>query len=503
MLIKKLKLIIFTCLFSLLILSNSIITFADAEVVPVTLPTFNVTMNGEKIDNDYNKYPFLVYKGITYFPMTYVNSRYLGLETKWNQTTGLEINKTNVSYPYIQHPNKKNAKNNYASIASFAIKVNDKTLKNSDEEYPLLTFRDVTYFPLTWEFVVDEFSWKYSFDNSSGLNITSQNIVPQELKLKDYMPGGDYIIEGENIYYAGNNGAVYTASINNLEDCKKIFETPLNEMYGPEGAHAYPYFKVLEGRLYFTYHVGGAVMGTSYEVEIYDDATVSEAIALRGYGAGGPGKEIINGYAMDWSSKSEVGSALYRYGWYRTTRYETEEFDYVIAYNINNNDYMGIYKLNKNINSIYPITEKNMSVEYFKYREENIYFINQGNLYSFTVGEDIVKTVNGMDNVPVDSFEILDENIYYVNGDDLKIYMIGITESLNSGETAEEIVLLGDYVMLKFNSTVPNSYRTMIYDRAGNQVFKSTAHMNVIHNYSDIIVYYDDIMSKVFTIGLK
>lgn len=155
------------------------------------------------------------------------------------------------------------------------------------------------------------------------------------------------------------------------------------------------------------------------------------------------------------------------------------------------------------INSIYPITEKNMSVEYFKFREENIYFINQGNLYSFTVGEDIVKTVNGVDNVPVDSFEILDENIYYVNGDDLKIYMIGITESLNSGETAEEIVLLGDYVMLKFNSTVPNSYRTMIYDRAGNQVFKSTAHMNVIHNYSDIIVYYDDIMSKVFTIRLK
>lgn len=54
-------------------------------------------------------------------------------------------------------------------------------------------------------------------------------------------------------------------------------------------------------------------MGTSYEVEIYDDATVSETVSLQSYGAGGPGKEIIDGYAMNWSLKSEVGSNLYKY----------------------------------------------------------------------------------------------------------------------------------------------------------------------------------------------
>lgn len=499
---NKLKLFIFSCLISLVIISNSMEAFAG--VVPVTLPNFDVTMNGVKIDNEYSKYPFIVYKDITYFPMTYDNSRFLGLETRWDNSTGLEIYKTNVSYPYRQYnSNSRNFKTNNASMASFEINVNDKSIKNSNEKYPLLTFRDVTYFPLTWDFIVDEFSWNYSFDKGLGLNINSQNIVPQELKLNDYMPGGDFIINGENIYYAGNNGAVYIASMINLGNCKKIYETPLNELYGPEGSHAYPYFEIKEGKLYFTYHVGGATMGTSYEVEIYDDATVSETVKLQSFSAGGPGKELINGYAMDWSLESDIGSSLYRYGEYRTTRYVTEEFDYVIAYDVNTNDYRGIYKLNKTVNTISPITDRTMLVEYFKYREENIYFISHGNLYSFTVGEDIVRTVNDMTEVNVNSYEILNENIYYVNSKDSKIYMAGSKEPLNSGETAEEIVLLGNYVMLKFNSTIPNSYRTIIYDRAGNQIFKSTAHINVLYKYSDTIVYYDDVMNKVFTARLK
>jgi len=345
------------------------------------------------------------------------------------------------------------------------------------------------------------FSWSCSFNNSSIQNNNSQNVVPQELKLKDYMPGGDFIIDGENIYYAGNNGAVYIAPINNLESCKKIYETPLDELYIPEEIHAYLFFKIIEDKLYFTYHVGGAVMGTSYEVEIYDDATVSETVRLNSYGSGGAGKEIIDGYAMDWSLKSEVGSILYRYDSYCTTRYETEDFDYVIAYNENN--HMGIYKLNKSINTVSPVTDRPMLIERFKYREGSIYFISYGDLYSFTVGEDIVKPVNNMTDININSYEVLNKNIYYVERKDLKIYIAGVIEPLNLGETAQGIVLLGDYVMLEFNSTIPNSYRTIIYDRAGNQVFKSAAHMNVIHDYSDTIVYYDDVMNKVFTARLK
>ncbi len=58
-----------------------------------------------------------------------------------------------------------------ATIAEFPIYVNDKNINNFMEEYPLLLFRDVTYFPLTWRFAVEEFGWSYYFDTTNGLVI--------------------------------------------------------------------------------------------------------------------------------------------------------------------------------------------------------------------------------------------------------------------------------------------------------------------------------------------
>lgn len=49
--------------------------------VNVYLPSFKVTINGVEMNNTYDKYPFIVYQGITYFPMTYSGCRFLGLET--------------------------------------------------------------------------------------------------------------------------------------------------------------------------------------------------------------------------------------------------------------------------------------------------------------------------------------------------------------------------------------------------------------------------------------
>ena len=53
-----------------------------------------------------------------------------------------------------------------------------KAIDNKKEEYPLLVFRDITYFPLTWRFAVDEFGWNYTFDSTKGLNITSVSSAP-------------------------------------------------------------------------------------------------------------------------------------------------------------------------------------------------------------------------------------------------------------------------------------------------------------------------------------
>ena len=146
-----------------------------AETAEVSLPTFPVTLNGQTTSNQHSKYPLLVYRDITYFPMTYYDMRLLGLYTNWTAETGLEIKKNEKPfYEYLREvTDETNARTQTAQIAEGAIRVNGKAVDNSREPYPLLFFRDVTYFPLTWRFAVDEFGWQYTFDSENGLVITN------------------------------------------------------------------------------------------------------------------------------------------------------------------------------------------------------------------------------------------------------------------------------------------------------------------------------------------
>ena len=57
-------------------------------------------------------------------------------------------------------------KNKYtASVAAYNIVVNGKKIQNSKEQYPLLQFRDVTYFPLTWRTVSVSYQSQPDADN--------------------------------------------------------------------------------------------------------------------------------------------------------------------------------------------------------------------------------------------------------------------------------------------------------------------------------------------------
>ncbi len=89
-----------------------------ADTVQV-LPSFSVTLNGQSTGNDYSKYPLLVYKDITYFPMTYYDCRLLGLKTDWTADTGLVIDKNEgYFYEYLREVNNsKNARKQTAKLA--------------------------------------------------------------------------------------------------------------------------------------------------------------------------------------------------------------------------------------------------------------------------------------------------------------------------------------------------------------------------------------------------
>ena len=150
-----------------------------ADQVSVTLPNFEVTLNGQAIAPTYSRYPFLVYNDITYFPMTYHDSRLLGLTCDWTKEDGLIIDKTDGHcYEYSRQINEQaNAKQQTAQIAPGPVKVNGQAIDNTAEEYPLLVFRNVTYFPLTWRFAVEAFGWDYTFDQTQGLTITNNAVT--------------------------------------------------------------------------------------------------------------------------------------------------------------------------------------------------------------------------------------------------------------------------------------------------------------------------------------
>lgn len=171
---KKIGLIVCTILITMMPVS------ASAKTIQVNIPTFNVILNGQVMENLYNQYPLIVYKDITYFPMAYDYASFLGMKSNWYDTKKvLFVGIANDSSKELKIYRRKVAnKRTYSvTVPTYSIAVNTvfprKFLNNSNEEYPVLNFRNVTYFPLTWRFAVDEFGWDYSWNTKNGLIINS------------------------------------------------------------------------------------------------------------------------------------------------------------------------------------------------------------------------------------------------------------------------------------------------------------------------------------------
>lgn len=152
---------------------------ADTAVIAVG----PVTLNGQTIDNELAKYPLLLYKNITYFPMTYNLCRFLGVETNWdNSTRTLSIDKSNIKTDYVADVGANNKKGRAVTLktVNYPVIVNGVSVENYDSTWPLLNYNDITYFPLTWQFAVDSFGWDYQWDAVNGLRINSKTTTPDE-----------------------------------------------------------------------------------------------------------------------------------------------------------------------------------------------------------------------------------------------------------------------------------------------------------------------------------
>lgn len=235
-----------------------------AEEVTAHIPSFKVTLNMEEIDNEYREYPLLVYKDITYVPMTYHDCRYLSLLTTWDDATNtLTIDKSGVVCAYRDYKGtQKNSRKVFPKICDFNIVVNGKEIDNSKEEYPLLTFRDVTYFPLTWRFSVEEFGWENSFGITKGceegLKISSLNYKSESIELPDL--SGTVATDGKYYYYSGLSGerrVIYRLPVSSEGEREIIFEFPQYTYSNTANFFEYEkeiYFSCLFSRMKYTYY---------------------------------------------------------------------------------------------------------------------------------------------------------------------------------------------------------------------------------------------------------
>jgi hypothetical protein len=163
-------------LFGCLLTESDSVSARNPNTVNIRLPNFRINLNHYYPIPEKESYPPIIYKDVTYIPMSWNYGLRLNLAIAWNENTGLSIStraSDDPAYPYEASANQDNDKNAVyeATIATYPIMVNGKTIDNSQEPYPILSFRDITYFPLTWRYAHDEFHWMTDWSNIDGFSL--------------------------------------------------------------------------------------------------------------------------------------------------------------------------------------------------------------------------------------------------------------------------------------------------------------------------------------------
>lgn len=141
-----------------------------------TYPAFPVTVNGTAIDSLHSSYPLLLYRDITYFPMTWEYTAALGLTAAWDAQNGLTLQTNGTCAPLTQTLSAQAVNGSGHADATpvpFPVKVNGLLIDNAQERYPVLLYNNIIYFPMTWRFAGEMFNWRTAWDEVRGYSIQS------------------------------------------------------------------------------------------------------------------------------------------------------------------------------------------------------------------------------------------------------------------------------------------------------------------------------------------
>ncbi len=502
---KKLTTLLLMIVFTLGIFS--VPAHAANDNVKVVLPAFKVTLNGTVIENETNQYPLIVYKDITYFPMTYYDCRFLGLESVWNSSNGLKIARTGVNWGY--HKYQAAGKNNTAykaQIAAFEINVNGKQIDNSKEEYPLLVFRNITYFPLTWRFAVDEFGWKYFYDENSGLviNSTASDLMASQVILPIVtLPDGEkgaFTMAGSYYYYQGEKGKIYQAPAANPSERREVYQLPEDTYFG--AGYASASLQTDNGKAVLKFHTGGATMGSDHIIWLNEDGTTVDIdhgySAIRVYDdytvrVDHWAPPIADNLQIKKTGENEytnVGDPECYFGRFFLSDgqglssqpsqdlYLIDEEIYVLGYYQNKKlpTTTGIYRVNINSGHTERVCEAEASG--FKITDDMIYFTDR-NQYLYRVSLSGGQAELLIDEA-VSQYELLQGHLYYALAENGQLFALSNEESINPGGQLKKMEIQNGYLTAIFMKDSESSYKMMIIDKNGQILYKSMENIPLV-----------------------
>ncbi|TCZ75677.1 DUF5050 domain-containing protein [Paenibacillus albiflavus] len=486
--------------------------------VKVTLPAFALKLNGNKVENQYREYPLLVYKGITYFPMTWYDSRLLGLQTKWTQNDGLEIVKGNVTSSYVPNTtNHKNLSSFKATIPTFKITINGETVDNSKEDYPLLNYKDVIYFPLTWKFAHDKFEWEYAWDDSEGLSITSNNVQVVKVNLPKSAGDNDVAVYKGYYYFtetAGGTNQVYKVPVNNTSNKELVYSYEVDSKYG---LNKNLKFEIRDKELWFSYHLGGATMGSDEYGRINDKgiATIehqgyldfkntSNGTLIINQSVPPSGNNLILVPAGQQATNGKaIGNPKLIYGWHKSVNGTSSSLStnnsttiigddvYVLGSSISadKEDLNKVYKINVKTNE----TEKiiNAEVSNFKVLNNKLYYLKDADLYLYSSDMDGTNEQKISDNKVSNWYDEIDGNVYYTVGNtmgQLNLYKAEPSkeDTIVLKESLESVQLVNDKLICKL--AAGEDYGVKVLDKSGNLHLAITDQVSNVFADNDVIL---------------
>ncbi|QIB69204.1 hypothetical protein Ami103574_07650 [Aminipila butyrica] len=487
---------------------------AQGGSVSIELPSFKVIMNGETVNNNYSQYPLIVYKDITYFPMTYSDCRYLGIESTWKgDKLGLSVDATGVTAAYNPYTSSsRNGKNYKASVPAFPIQVNGKAIDNSKEEYPLLSFRNITYFPMTWKYGVEQFGWDYSFNQKSGLAITSKNIKlkqtaisanrPEEPEYSSFVGKKDtnVVVKGGYVYFTNKTGGILQAPLTNPTKTKLVYQLEKNTYYGGDYNQHSLYVEGSKAMLY--YHRGGAVMGADCRLELNPDGTV-RPLQSSYYDTTAIGDKLfmvwrgpapgLGGLRMAKDVDDEgvpLGSAGYWYYPLSNSAPFFSVYDNQLlvraakslenAENERDLEVCQVYKVDVNTNKLTQVSHAPEDVVGAQLEGDNLYYLSKSQVYQISLkdgAETLLGTATGLSaSINEQPFKVLGGKAYFTK-EDGQLYTLGKETSLNPKAELLSMRRTGDnqeYLACTFKEDTAVPYRTLVFDRSGSVVFKSS-----------------------------